>query len=462
MDGTDLEARIKNFDRFAVIVEQDGATTWSSSTPSRPSARRARRRASAPRAGRPARPASTPMSTSPFRRVIVIVLDSVGVGELPDAAVYGDEGSNTLGNIAARSPLRDPEPPRARRLAASCRWPGWRPPARRCARSAAWPSVSPGKDSVTGHWELMGLVLDSRSRRFPHGFPATCIARVRAPHRPAHARQRRGVRHADHRGARAGAHADRLADRLHVGRQRVPDRRARGRHPRARAVPDLRDRVRRSLVEGMGLGRVIARPFVGVAGARSRGRPTGTTTRSRPSATRCSTVLTAAGVPVVAIGKIEDLFAGRGITARGPHRDRTTRAWTRSSARWPTLGRGLIFANLVDFDAHVRPPQRRRRATPRTSSGSTSGSGGCCRCCATATCSSSPPTTATTRRRRARITRASTCRCSRPARACRPGVDLGDRGRPSRTSARRSPSVFGVGAAAHGTSFLRDLRCAGR
>ena len=103
---------------------------------------------------------------------IVIVLDSVGIGELPDAAAYGDEGSNTLGNIAAHVRLQLPTLSalgltRSSRCAISRRrrWRRWR-------RSAAWREASPGKDSVTGHWELMGLVLDRPFPTFPHGFPA--------------------------------------------------------------------------------------------------------------------------------------------------------------------------------------------------------------------------------------------------------------------------------------------------
>ena len=108
-------------------------------------------------------------------RAIVIVLDSVGIGELPDAALYGDEGSNTLGHIAAAVPLTIPTLaamglPRLLPLKGTPPVPR-RPPAfgRMAERSA-------GKDSVTGHWELMGVVLESPFPTFPDGFPPDLIA----------------------------------------------------------------------------------------------------------------------------------------------------------------------------------------------------------------------------------------------------------------------------------------------
>ena len=110
-----------------------------------------------------------------FSRIIVIVLDSVGAGALSDAAAYGDEGSNTLGNIARQVPLRraDAPPPwtgshrRHRRLPSA--------PTRRQAAIGRMAEASMGKDSVTGHWEMMGIVLDRPFPVFPNGFPKEII-----------------------------------------------------------------------------------------------------------------------------------------------------------------------------------------------------------------------------------------------------------------------------------------------
>ena len=113
-----------------------------------------------------------------IRRVILIVLDSVGVGELPDAARYGDQGSNTLGNIARQVPLRLPA---LRSLGlpyvAAVGPPRPETPLGAFGRMA---EASPGKDSVTGHWELMGLVMERPFPVFPSGFPRELIGAFEA------------------------------------------------------------------------------------------------------------------------------------------------------------------------------------------------------------------------------------------------------------------------------------------
>ena len=108
-----------------------------------------------------------------FPRVIVLVLDSVGIGELPDAPAYGDEGSNTLGNIAAHVPLNVPT---LRSLGLGrlvSLGEGDKEPLGAYGRMA---EKSPGKDSVTGHWEMMGVVLERAFPTFPGGFPPEVIA----------------------------------------------------------------------------------------------------------------------------------------------------------------------------------------------------------------------------------------------------------------------------------------------
>ena len=111
---------------------------------------------------------------SRWRRAILIVLDSVGVGELPDAAQYGDAGSNTLGNIARRVTLQLP----ALRALGLCQvvalrgMEAARQPAAAFGRMA---EISPGKDSVTGHWEIAGVTLDRPFPVFPDGFSPEII-----------------------------------------------------------------------------------------------------------------------------------------------------------------------------------------------------------------------------------------------------------------------------------------------
>ena len=195
----------------------------------------------------------------------------------------------------------------------------------------------------------MGLVLDQAFPTFPAGFPDDGHARVRAPHRAPHARQRRGLGDADHRGARARAHAGRArrsSTRRPTACSRSPrtktSSRCRSSTGCARSPTSSSSRAWGSAASSPGPS--SARP------ARSAAPPTATTTPSLPAADTLLDLLTAAGVPVLAIGKIKDLFAGRGISRVDPHRigregmDAVERAVARGAC-------GLVFANLVDFDA---------------------------------------------------------------------------------------------------------------
>ena len=114
------------------------------------------------------------MASSTFSRVILIVIDSVGIGEMPDAASYGDEGSNTVGNIARVRPLRIPTL-RSFGLGRLVTLDDLEPPAI-CSSFGRMAEKSPGKDSVTGHWEMAGLVLDRPFPVFPKGFSPELIA----------------------------------------------------------------------------------------------------------------------------------------------------------------------------------------------------------------------------------------------------------------------------------------------
>ena len=143
------------------------------------------------------------------------MLDGVGAGELPDAAQYGDQGSDTLGHIAQRVPLKVPtlRTLGLDRVAA-------------IGRSAATGEVagafgrmgeaSAGKDSVTGHWEMMGVVLERPFAVFPDGFAAETIAQFSRADRARGDRQQGGLGDGHHRRARRRADANRRADRVHL------------------------------------------------------------------------------------------------------------------------------------------------------------------------------------------------------------------------------------------------------
>ena len=181
----------------------------------------------------------------------------------------------------------------------------------------------------------------------------------------------------------------------------------------------------RIVVDGLGVGRVIARPFVGPSGAYARTANRHDYAMPSPEPTLLDR-LSDAGVPVIAIGKIADLFAGRGITRKSAHAVRRGRRGRRRGGD----ARGARRAHLRQprgLRHEVRPSERRPgvRGQPRALRPAAAGDPVAQP--RRTTCSSSPPTTATTRPRPARITRGSTCRCWPPAGSCRGRVDLGTR-----------------------------------
>jgi phosphopentomutase len=283
---------------------------------------------------------------TPFKRAIVIVMDSVGIGELPDASAYGDEGSNTLGNIARRVPLQVPTL-RALGLGRVASLGGAPAPASPKAAVGRMAEASAGKDSVTGHWEMMGIVLDRPFPVFPDGFSPGVLAEFSR-------RTGRGVL------GNKAASGTRIIDEL------GPEHRRTGSlivytsadsvfqiaaHEDVVPVHELYRacEIAYTLVgEGLGVGRVIARPFVGSPGSFKR------TANRRdyalpPSGETLLDRVKAASLAVVAIGKIEDLFAGRGIT-QAIHTNSDDDGMDQTERQLNGVDRGLIFTNLVDFD----------------------------------------------------------------------------------------------------------------
>ena len=288
------------------------------------------------------------------------MLDSVGCGELPDAAAYGDEGSDTLGNIARQVPLKLTwlrafgldRVAAIGRLAPS----GGQPDSMRTMHGRTLPvpgaygrmaEASAGKDSVTGHWEMMGIVLDRPFPTFPHGFSAEVIAEFErrigrgtlgnVVASGTEIIQRLGAEHVRTGKPIVYTSADSVfqiaahEDVIPIAEQ-------------YRICEIAFDMVGR----GMGVGRVIARPFVGAPGSFQR-----TANRHdyalEPFGDTLLDLLTSARVPVVAVGKTADLFAGRGIP-RSLSADSDERGIQRICEAMNDTNEGLIFANLVDFD----------------------------------------------------------------------------------------------------------------
>ena len=282
-----------------------------------------------------------------FKRVFIIVLDSFGVGELPDAKDYGDEGANTLLHVALAAGGLSLPNFASLGLGNLGDFKGL---AKRddCRSSfGRMAEQSKGKDSVSGHWEIAGLRLDKPFPVYPQGFPKDMMDEFRA----------RTGREALGNVAASGTEIiDRLGEaHMKTGRPivytSVDSVFQIAAHVDVIPLPELYDicRAAREMLSGQhAVGRVIARPFTGVPGRFRR-----TTDRKDFSLTPTGDTLLdkakAAGLPVVGIGKIEDLFAGRGLT-EAVHTAGNTDGMARTLDAAERINHGIIFTNLVDFD----------------------------------------------------------------------------------------------------------------
>ncbi|HZL16322.1 MAG TPA: phosphopentomutase [Polyangia bacterium] len=281
-----------------------------------------------------------------FRRAIVVVADGVGCGGANDAAAYGDAGADTLGNLSrAVGGLRLPnlEALGLGRLTAIA---GVAPVSAPRGAWGAMAEASVGKDTITGHWEMAGLLTTRAMATYPSGFPPE----ITEPLRAAAGRDLIGNRPAsgtviiDELGPQ---HLETGALILYTSADSVLQIAAH------EAVVPLDELYRiceaaRVIADPYQIGRVIARPFVGAPGAFRR-------TYNRrdyalvPPAPTLLDRLWRADVPVIGIGKISDIFAGRGLS-RSIHSEGNDDGMRLALAALAELPRGLLFVNLVDFD----------------------------------------------------------------------------------------------------------------
>ena len=282
-----------------------------------------------------------------YNRVILIVIDSVGIGALPDAHLYGDTGSNTLGNIAIEYPglqipnllqlgLGNIDMSNALSKSDNCT---------ACFGKAN--ELSKGKDTTTGHWEICGIVLDQPFPTFPNGFPADLISRFE---------EEIGTKTLGNISASGTVIINELGERhIDTGYPIV--------YTSADSVfqiamheevyPIERQyeicEIARSMLRGdLEVGRVIARPFIGSDGDFSR-----TKRRKDFSTLPPDNLLDAIknhGQDVLSIGKIIDIFAGKGISTSIKTGNNEEGIWA-TKAAIEAQSSGLIFTNLVDFDS---------------------------------------------------------------------------------------------------------------
>jgi phosphopentomutase len=283
----------------------------------------------------------------PFRRAVVVVCDSLGVGEAPDAADFGDAGSDTLGHVLASREVRIPN------LAALGL--GNLPPSFAGARNprpdgafGKMAERSAGKDTTTGHWELAGLVTHTPFKTYPGGFPPEIIEPFE---------RRIGRRVLGNKAASGTEILKELGEEhlrtghpiLYTSGDSVFQVAA---HEELIPPPELYGICRIGYEIAClehGVCRVIARPFVGRTRDEFKRTPNRRDFPVPPHGDTLLDRLAAAGQPVFGVGKIEDIFSGRGISG-AVHTKSDADGIDQTLRALEAQDRGLVFTNLVDFD----------------------------------------------------------------------------------------------------------------
>jgi phosphopentomutase len=294
-------------------------------------------------------------------RACVIVLDAVGAGELPDAEEYGDEGSNTLGNVASAVGGLDLPNLEALGLGNVAPLEGCPPQPGAPAIAGRLVERSKGKDTTTGHWELMGVLTPTPFPTYPHGFPDDVID-------PFMNRTGRGVL------GNKPASGTEIIQELGEEHQRT------GKwivytsadsvfqiaaHEDTIPLGELYDasRVARDILTGRhAVGRVIARPFVGEPGDYGR-TPNRHDFSLEPPRPNYLTTIRDAGNMVYGVGKIGDIFAGCDIDESHPTKS-NVEGIQRTIELLQTIEQGFIFVNLVETDmlwGHRNDPENFHR-----------------------------------------------------------------------------------------------------
>jgi phosphopentomutase len=296
-----------------------------------------------------------------MERVVLLVCDSVGCGAAPDAEAYGDAGADTLGNLSVK--LGGLTLPHLQGLGLGHLTTilGVPPVAAPTGAFGKMRETSNGKDTTTGHWEMTGLQVDKGFPTFPEGFPADFIARFEQL-------SGRGV--LGNKPASGTAIIEELGvEHLKTGKPIVYTSADSvfqvAAHEEIIPLPELYRicEIARKLCDEIPVARVIARPFVGEPGKFKRTYNRRDFSMPPPTATILDSIADA-GMPVVGVGKIWDIFAGRGVT-ENLHSEGNVDGMAQTLTALEKLERGLVFTNLVDFDmlyGHRRDPEGYYRA----------------------------------------------------------------------------------------------------
>ncbi|MCE5286886.1 MAG: phosphopentomutase [Pelosinus sp.] len=284
-----------------------------------------------------------------FKRIHIIVLDSIGIGEAPDAAKFGDSGADTLGHIAEA--CQGLTIPNLAKMGIGNIRPltGIAPAVRPLGYYGKMQEASNGKDTMTGHWEMMGLFIEAPFRVFPEGFPAELIRRIEAKI----GRKVIGNKAASGTGIIDELGPEHMATGAIIVYTSADSVLQIAAHEEVVPLTELYEICKFcreiTLEEPYKLGRIIARPFVGSPGSFTR-----TSNRHdyalKPFAPTVLNTLQDEKLAVIAIGKIADIYDGEGIT-------KAIRTVSNQDGMNKLLGvleeefTGLSFLNLVDFDA---------------------------------------------------------------------------------------------------------------
>ena len=283
----------------------------------------------------------------PFERIALIVLDSLGMGEMPDAAAWGDAGSDTLGHICAHRKVNLPHL-QAYGLGNSRPLEGVAQVERARASYGRCALRSNGKDTTTGHWEMAGIVLEKAFPTYPDGFPAGVIERFISDARVPGVLGNYAASGTEIIKQLGEEHVRTGKPNVYTSADSVFQIAAHEEVIPVERLYEICEAARRLLRDEHEVGRVIARPFTGAPGSFSR-------TENRhdyavpPPRENLLPTLSGAGLDVVSVGKIASIYDSVGVTfdLKAKNNDQSI---DQTICALRDDSRGLVFSNLVDFD----------------------------------------------------------------------------------------------------------------